>query len=64
MRKQKEIIDDKTRVYYKGKVVLITGGSGSIGSELCRQLVKMEPKQLIVLDIYENCAVLTICNKD
>ena len=56
MRKQKEIIDDKTRAYYKGKVVLITGGGGSIGSELCRQLAKMEPKQLIVLDIYENCA--------
>ena len=56
MREQKEIIDDKTRAYYKGKVVLITGGGGSIGSELCRQLVKMEPKQLIVLDIYENCA--------
>lgn len=56
MRKQKEIIDDKTRAYYKGKVVLITGGGGSIGSELCRQLAKMEPKQLIVLDVYENCA--------
>ena len=56
MREQKEIIDDKTRAYYKGKVVLITGGGGSIGSELCRQLAKMEPKQLIVLDIYENCA--------
>ena len=36
--------------------MLITGGGGSIGSELCRQLAKMEPKQLIVLDIYENCA--------
>ena len=56
MRKQKEIINDKTREYYKGKVILITGGGGSIGSELCRQLAKMEPKQLIILDIYENCA--------
>lgn len=56
MRKQKEIIDDKTRAYYKGKVVLITGGGGSIGSELCRQLAKMEPKQLVIVDIYENCA--------
>lgn len=56
MREQKEVINDKTRAYYKGKVVLITGGGGSIGSELCRQLAKMEPKQLIVLDIYENCA--------
>lgn len=56
MRKQKEIINDKTREYYKGKTILITGGGGSIGSELCRQLAKMEPKRLVVLDIYENCA--------
>lgn len=56
MRAEKEIIDDKTREYYYGKVILITGGGGSIGSELCRQLAKMEPKQLIVLDVYENCA--------
>lgn len=56
MREQKEVINDKTRAYYKGKVVLITGGGGSIGSELCRQLARMKPKQLIILDIYENCA--------
>lgn len=56
MREQKEIINDKTREYYKGKTILITGGGGSIGSELCRQLAKMEPKRLIVLDVYENCA--------
>ena len=56
MREQKELLDDRTRAYYKGKVILITGGGGSIGSELCRQLAKMEPKQLIVLDIYENSA--------
>lgn len=56
MRQQKELINDKTRKYYKNKTILITGGGGSIGSELCRQLAKMEPKQLIVLDIYENCA--------
>ena len=42
--------------YYKGKVVLITGGGGSIGSELCRQLAKMNPKKIIILDIYENGA--------
>ena len=40
--------------YYKNKVILVTGGGGSIGSELCRQLAKMEPKQIIALDIYEN----------
>ena len=40
--------------YYKDKVILVTGGGGSIGSEMCRQLVKMAPKQIIALDIYEN----------
>lgn len=39
-----------------GKVVLVTGGGGSIGSELCRQLASHHPKQLIILDIYENNA--------
>ncbi|MDD6050395.1 MAG: nucleoside-diphosphate sugar epimerase/dehydratase [Clostridiales bacterium] len=56
MREQKAFLDEKTCAYYKGKVILITGGGGSIGSELCRQLAKMEPKQLIVVDIYENTA--------
>lgn len=40
----------------KNKVVLVTGGGGSIGSEICRQVMKCEPKQLIVFDIYENNA--------
>ena len=52
-RKPIEISDEKTLGYYANKVVLITGG-GSIGSELCRQLAKMSPKQIIILDIYEN----------
>lgn len=40
--------------YITGKVILVTGGGGSIGSELCRQIVKLNPKLLIILDIYEN----------
>ncbi len=39
-----------------GKIVLVTGGGGSIGSELCRQISKYHPKQLIIFDIYENNA--------
>lgn len=42
--------------YVSGKVVLVTGGGGSIGSELCRQIVTHAPKKLIVVDIYENNA--------
>lgn len=42
--------------YVKGKVVLITGGGGSIGSELCRQIASHQPNQLIIVDIYENNA--------
>ncbi len=50
------VTDNTARQYYKDKVVLVTGGGGSIGSELCRQIAKCDPKQLIVLDIYENNA--------
>ena len=42
--------------YLKGKTILVTGGGGSIGSELCRQIAGHEPKQLIIFDIYENNA--------
>lgn len=42
--------------YVKGKVVLVTGGGGSIGSELCRQIATHQPRQLIIVDIYENNA--------
>ena len=55
-RKPIVIADEKTGAFYRDKVILITGGGGSIGSELCRQLAKMEPKQIIILDIYENGA--------
>lgn len=48
--------DERTSEYYRNKVILITGGGGSIGSELCRQLAKMQPRQIIILDIYENGA--------
>jgi FlaA1/EpsC-like NDP-sugar epimerase len=40
----------------RGKIVMVTGGGGSIGSELCRQIAKHKPKQLIIVDIYENNA--------
>ena len=42
--------------FLQGQTVLVTGGGGSIGSELCRQIAKYQPKQLIILDIYENNA--------
>ena len=43
-------------VFLGGKTVLVTGGGGSIGSELCRQIVKHDPRKLIIVDIYENNA--------
>ncbi|WP_026521663.1 nucleoside-diphosphate sugar epimerase/dehydratase [Butyrivibrio sp. VCB2001] len=47
---------DSIAGYVKGKVVLVTGGGGSIGSELCRQIAGHNPKTLIIVDIYENNA--------
>lgn len=51
-----DIKDETVGAYVRDKVVLVTGGGGSIGSELCRQIAANEPKQLILLDIYENNA--------
>lgn len=52
------IIFDKNQYgdYLIGKTILVTGGGGSIGSELCRQIAKIPPKKLIILDVYENSA--------
>ena len=47
---------DSIMRYVENKVILVTGGGGSIGSELCRQLAKHNPKKLIIFDIYENNA--------
>ena len=47
---------DEILEYVSGKVVLVTGGGGSIGSELCRQIARANPSQLIIFEIYENNA--------
>ena len=47
---------DPIMEYVSGKVVLVTGGGGSIGSELCRQIAAHSPRRLIIVDIYENNA--------
>ena len=50
-------INDKSGLeYYRGKTILVTGGGGSIGSEICRQIVKCGVKKLVIFDIYENNA--------
>ncbi len=53
-REQITVDNDEIMKTIENKVVLVTGGSGSIGSELCRQIASKNPKQLIVFDIYEN----------
>lgn len=55
-RKPMSINNRRSLQYYKDKVVLVTGGGGSIGSELCRQIARCKPKKLIIVDIYENNA--------
>lgn len=53
-RNEVDVVDEKTAAWYRGKNVLITGGGGSIGSELARQIAKIGPSRLTLLDIYEN----------
>ena len=55
-RESLKINGSEVRNYYSDKTVLVTGGGGSIGSELCRQIAKCSPKKLIIVDIYENNA--------
>lgn len=51
-----ELHNEKIMSYVRDRIVMVTGGGGSIGSELCRQIAKHQPKQLIIVDIYENSA--------
>ncbi len=55
-RKPLNINDQKVLDYYAGKTVLVTGGGGSIGSEICRQIARCSPRKLVIFDIYENNA--------
>lgn len=55
-REQISFNDVGVKSYIEDKVCMITGGGGSIGSELVRQIVKYKPRRIIVLDVYENCA--------
>ena len=49
-------LDKKVCRYLIGKTVLVTGGGGSIGAEICNQVARYDPKAVIIFDIYENCA--------
>ena len=55
-REQVKVNNDEIFADLGGKVVLVTGGGGSIGSELCRQIARANPRQLIIFDVYENNA--------
>lgn len=57
-REEIHLDNENIREYIEGKIVLVTGGGGTIGSELCRQIAKYNPKKLLILDIYENNAYL------
>lgn len=53
-REQIKLNNENINKYIKDKTILVTGGGGSIGSELCRQIAKFSPSKLLILDIYEN----------
>ena len=53
-RQARNFLSDETIESYRGKTILITGGGGSIGSEIARQIAKMQPGKLVLLDVYEN----------
>ena len=56
MRPTHEVGGESMNRFYRDKTVLVTGGGGSIGSELCRQIARFSPKKLVIFDIYENNA--------
>ncbi|MBN1775811.1 MAG: polysaccharide biosynthesis protein [Clostridiales bacterium] len=55
-RSERELDETGIREYLFGRTVLVTGGGGSIGSELCRQIGRFEPGKLVIFDVYENSA--------
>ena len=50
------VTDEMTKTFYSGKTVLVTGGGGSVGSELSRKIAECAPRRLVILDVYENNA--------
>ena len=55
-RDARSVVDAASLAYYTDKVVLVTGGGGTIGSEICRRVAALSPRRLIIFDIYENSA--------
>lgn len=60
-RDEVELDNHLIEAYLTDKVVMVTGGGGSIGSEICRQIIRFKPKQLLIFDVYENCAYELEC---